>query len=705
MSPAKTHRFKLPDAFVQGYADLQPEWGPLGWVTYKRTYARWADRAETRREEWYETVRRVVEGNINLDPRERTPAVVKELAAEAKEMYDTIFHLAWTPPGRGLWISGTPYAMKHGDAMVNCWCLDVKPGIYEGEDKPKPSFPFVMGADLLMKGGGMGFVVTRENILQFPLVQNPLTLHVVCDPHHPNIHEVEAGVIPQATHTLIRVEDSREGWYDALRVVIDAHFKKTRERHVVFDVSDIRPYGTKIHGFGGTAAGPGPLVKMLRDINNLLNDCVGTQMSTVEAVDICNLIGKCVVAGNVRRSAEITLGSADDLAFIAMKQNQEKLLSHRWASNNSIVIDSSFEDFERIAQGIIMNGEPGIFNVELSRTRLRLGDDATDERLATVTGTNPCAEIPLSGAGEPCNLAEIYPAIVENKGFDMERILRMALRYTKRVTCGDFGWETTRQIVAQNRRVGVSLSGIRDWMLQQGVRDLEEKAEVLDSWYKIVRDEDAVYSEKLGVRTSVAVTTVKPSGSVSLLNGSSPGLHCHQADYYLRRIRLQQSDPLVEIISAGGFHVEPDAYSPNTVVAAFPVAAPNADKKDFVAASDLTLEEQFATQATLQRWWSDNSVSATLTFKKDERKKIASLLREYRDQIKSTSLLPYQEAGEEGSYVQMPYESISKEHYDELVAKIKFWPHEAAAKLHEEKKHEYELLGQEDCASGACPIK
>jgi ribonucleoside-triphosphate reductase len=703
MSPRKSS-FRLPDDFVEQYSELQPEWGPLGWITYKRTYARWADAAGTRREEWYETVRRVVEGNINLDPRERTPEVVSELEAEAKEMFHTIFNLAWTPPGRGLWISGTSYAAKQGDALVNCWNLDVKPGVYEGEESSKASFPFVMGMDLLMKGGGLGFNATRQNVMKFPLVSNPLSVHIVCDPHHPNIHEVSAGPIPQVTHTMIRVEDSREGWYNALRVVIDGHFKKTRERHVVFDVSDIRPFGTKIAGFGGTAAGPGPLVKMLADINALLNDLVGTQMSSVEAVDMMNIIGRCVVAGNVRRSAELALGSADDLAFIAMKQNQEKLMSHRWASNNSIAIDSSFEEFDKIAQGIIMNGEPGIVNLELARTRLRLGDTATDDRNLSVTGTNPCGEIVL-GDGESCNLAEIYPAIVEEKGFDMERILRLALRYTKRVTCANYSWPTSQAIVSENRRVGVSLSGIRDWMLKHGVRDLETKSKTLDRWYGVVRDEDKQFSAALGIPESVAVTTVKPSGTVSLLNGSSPGLHAHWSPYMIRRVRFQHADPLVDIIKQCGFHVEDDAYSPNTVVAEFPVAAPNATKRSFVSANDLTIDEQLATQASLQRWWSDNSVSATITFKKDERKKIAPLLREYRDQLKSTSLLAYQDPTEDHSYVQPPYESITKERYEEMVAQIDCWPHEMATRLHESKKAEFEIVGQDDCIGGACPVR
>lgn len=691
----------LPDSFVRNYAKQQPEWGPLGWVTYKRTYARWIDEEMTRREEWHETVRRVVEGNISLDPRPRTPEVVKELIAEGKEMFDSIFHFCWTPPGRGLWIMGTEYAKTQGDALVNCWFVALRPHAYSKDAEAKPSFPFVMAMDLLAKGGGVGFSATKDNIKQFPIIKTPVRLHVVCDSHHPNFGELEAVPIPQHTHTMIRVDDSRRGWTDALRVIIDAHFKKPRERHIVLDVSDVRPSGAIIKGFGGTAAGPGPLVKLVRAVNAILNDRVGGYLSPVEATDIMNFIGKCIVSGNVRRSSEIALGSADDLAFIGMKLDSEKLMSHRWASNNTIVIDEDFDDFEQIAGAIAENGEPGVFNLELARTRGRLIDGEGDPRNLNVEGLNPCGEVTLA-SGENCNLAECYPAIVERKGYDMERILRLAQRYTKRVTCAKYEWELSQDIIRENRRTGVSLSGIRDWMVARNKTRLEDLSGELDSWYQIVVDEDEKYSEQLKIPTSVARTTVKPSGSVSLLMGASPGLHAHQSPWYIRRIRFQADDPLVATLQECGFHVEPDAYSPNTIVAEFPVEAPGARKKSFVGAGDLTLEEQLETQATLQRWWSDNSVSATITFRPREKRKIAGALRTYRDQLKSTSMLPFTDPGEGTTYKQMPYEPITEKRFKEISAQIVRWPHEVAL---QEDHHNYEIVDQEDCVGGACPIK
>jgi ribonucleoside-triphosphate reductase len=182
-------------------------------------------------------------------------------------------------------------------------------------------------------------------------------------------------------------------------------------------------------------------------------------------------------------------------------------------------------------------------------------------------------------------------------------------------------------------------------------------------------------------------------------------MHAHQSRWYIRRIRFQQDDPLVKLIEGCGFYVEKDLYSPNTVVAEFPVEAPGAHEKAFRGVGDLTIEEQLDTQATLQKWWSDNSVSATITFRPKERRKIAGLLREYSNKLKCTTLLPYTEVGEKTTFKQMPYEPITEKKYKEILAQIKHWPQEEAKHLREQAAHEYQLVDLEDCASGACPIR
>ena len=260
---------------------------------------------------------------------------------------------------------------------------------------------------------------------------------------------------------------TREGWVLASARMIDMHFNATNPENkhkLVLDISKIRPYGAKIHGFGGTASGPMPLVEMFFDINKIINAKQNEHLSAVDGTDICNLIGKTVVAGNVRRSAELALGSNDDQDFIKMKQDKEKLYHHRWASNNSVAIDSKFNEYNPIADGILHNGEPGVVNLELSRNYGRIADGYQAGIDDDVEGTNPCGEISLAN-GEPCNLFEVFPFIAEQQSWDLKDAFSLATRFAKRVTFSNYDWEVSRKIIQKNRRIGVSMSGIQDWIL------------------------------------------------------------------------------------------------------------------------------------------------------------------------------------------------------------------------------------------------
>lgn len=685
---------RYSEEFIAKYEGQQPPWGPLGFVVFQRTYARWIP-SEQRKETWTECVRRVLEGNFNIIENDPT--------ASQKEMetaFDHMWNMRWLPPGRGLWISGTDHARRNGSALNNCYHVDVKPEKYDPEGPDKASFPFVFAMDMLMLGGGVGGSVVRENVRKFGRVKKAVNLVVVCDPRHANVRELDSQAIPprDADYTYIRVKDSRRGWTDALRVVIDAHFKKGKYDYtLVLDVSDVRKAGDRIKGFGGTSAGPGPLVQLLRKVNELLNARTGKMMGTETAADIFNLIGKCVVAGNVRRSAEILLGDAEDKTFRDLKLNQEALVSHRWASNNSVVVDDSFDDYESISKAISTNGEPGIVNLERARNYGRFIDGEIPGVDGLVSGTNPCGEITLE-SGEPCNLAEIFPAICLRDGVDVAEVAEIATKYSKRVTFTKHEWHILTSAVERNRRIGVSLSGWEDFKLMHkaGGGTDETRREFLDNLFKVVAQTDLVFSGQLGCNTSIKLTTVKPSGTISLLNGSSAGRHAHYAPYYIRRIRMQEKDPLVALLQDAGFHTEPDVASPNTTVVEFPVMAPTAKLDGFKAASDYTLEEQMQDQYELQQYWADNSVSSTLTFTAEEAALIPDLLRKYK--FKSTSLLPYFGHG----YAQAPNEPISEQLYKEKLAQIKYWPTEKD--LVKDKK-DIDLIGTDECASGACPIK
>lgn len=742
---AQEGRIKLSEEFLAPYKTQFPDFGALGYITYLRTYSREItdESGNRRQEEWWETVRRVVEGNINLDPRLKDPgvdpSVIEELTREAEQLYDAIFWLKMLPPGRGLWMSGTDFALETGDGLVNCWGMACKPQAYEGETEPKVSFPFVFILDESMKGGGVGFSVERKNLEQIPPVQSRIRLMIVCDETHPNYQELVSlptfpeakfRLVPQsefrpsmAKETLV-VPDSREGWGLALRYVIDSHWDLPDKSTLAIDVSQIRPRGTPIKRFGGMAAGPSPLVDLLIHVNYVLNRRFGQRLTSVDCTDICNMIGRCVVAGNVRRTALIAVSDSDDLDFARMKNwelaetewDKWAQMNHRWASNNSLIVDDpSFYDseiFREVVQSVQVNGEPGFLNRYLGQNFGRIvdGERPGFNKLAEIP--NPCSE-QLLESGEPCNLFEVFPYNAERMDYSIEEGLRLAARYCKRVTFANYTWDISQKVIRRNRRFGVSLSGIQDWILYgfggKAIIDWEEKdgqrwpvynpelVEALDRMYQIVRQADEEYSRELGVNPSITVTCVKPSGTVALVaNGQSPGIHFHYFDYGIRRVRFASDSPLVDYLRELGYPVEPALHGTNTVVVEFPFKAQTADLPGFRSASEVPIEEQFAMQALLQSFWADAMVSCTITFHEHEREKISGLLAQYRHVIKSTSLLPYSGHG----YAQAPYEPTSKEEYERRVSQIKPW----------QSLMPGQTLGDDiddsaECAGGACPIR
>ena len=739
-------RITLSNDFVkQQSKKIQPHWGPLGWVTYKRTYARFLE-DKGRTEEWAETVKRVVEGNINLDPRLQdnpAPSVVQELTGEAENLFKLIYGLAATPSGRNLWVSGTPYQEKHGDALNNCWFIAIRPQAYgdsaiipdylDSKDEIAVSMPWAFMFDELMKGGGVGFSVTRDNVSKMPRVDHACELVCLIDAANPSAEETRrAGALDRAQWTAengepgeqsgcwyYRVEDSREGWVRALAGLIDSHFDYFPDgiRRVVLDMSDVRPRGARIHGFGGTASGAAPLVEMLYDVNRILNERVGDHLTSVDCTDISNLIGKAVVAGNVRRSAELALGDWDDDGFRTMKQDSEKLSHHRWASNNSVVVNGKPEQYEQVAQAVIVNGEPGVVDLELSKHYGRLVDGFNEQADPRAEGTNPCGEITLEN-GEPCNLFEIFPSIAQEQGWDLNQVLGLAVRYAKRVTFGSYDWEVSRKTITRNRRLGVSLSGIQDWFLSRfgnrcvtGWETVEGKrqpvydmqiARVLDEMYQSVVAADKGYSGELGCEPSIKLTTVKPSGTVAKLAGVSEGMHFQWAHHYIQRIRFQDDDPLLEALQKCGYCMEPDIYTAHTMVVEFPVKAAHWQSDEFASAGTVSAEEQLATQAFLQAYWSDNAVSCTVTFQKREEAELPGILAAYAGHVKSTSLLGYVDGG----YRQMPKETIGAAQYEERMALIHDDPERVFNQLHKKQEDEdMTLVDLSDCAGGACPVR
>ena len=482
------------------------------------------------------------------------------------------------------------------------------------------------------------------------------------------------------------VEDTREGWVNLVKTVLDAYVGKVAMPTEI-DYSQVRPFGAPIKGFGGVASGPQPLIDLVGRIKAVL-DTPGQYITTSQIVDIFNVIGVCVVAGNVRRTAEIMFGAADDTEFAALKDpsamndlyarlseldeetdaaeiasinaeiSNHPLRTHRWASNNSIFAEVGM-DYRAIAEKIKANGEPGLVWLDTMREYGRMIDqpDGKDYR---AMGSNPCAEQTLESF-ELCCLVETFPAHHDSLD-DYLETLKYAYLYAKTVTLVPTHDERTNRVMNRNRRIGCSQSGIVQAMNKLGRR---EYLNWCNTGYGKIKELDKTYAEWLGVPRSIKMTSVKPSGTVSLLCGATPGIHYPHSEYYIRRIRISTASPLVAQCREAGYPVEADVYdqSGKTVVVSFSVKEEHYGKSK----DDVTIWEQVANAADLQHYWADNQVSVTVTFRKDEADQIPTVLEVFENRLKSISFLPISEHG----YAQAPYESIDAETYESLVSQIK----------------------------------
>jgi ribonucleoside-triphosphate reductase (thioredoxin) len=542
--------------------------------------------------------------------------------ATAKDAYDRLFNLKWTPPGRGLWMMGTKFVEeKTGAALFNCAFRSTK------ELATKGGYLFAWMMDALMLGVGVGFDTLGANTF--------------------TIKE------PEYTGDVLVIDDSREGWVNSVHTLLDGFFLGAKVPK--YDYTAIRPPGSKINGFGGTASGHGPLLELHENLMELFASKIGEPISSVDIVDTENLIGRCVVAGNVRRSAALAMGNYDDKRYLEMKNDQEKLYHHRWGSNNSFNAVVGM-DYTWHAKQSKMNGEPGYIWLRNAQTRGRFKDD---ERLddVNVAGFNPCSEQQLHD-GECCCLVETFPAKHETYD-DYLKTLKCAYLYGKTVTLVNTHWPETNAMMLKNRRIGLSQSGIVQAFNKHGRRNMLKWC---DDAYEHVQLLDKEYSDWLCVPKSIRTTSIKPSGTVSLLNGSTPGIHFPEDEYYIRRIRFSKDSKLLDSIREAGYTMEDDEYSPNTTCVEFPVKEPYFHK----GKRDVSMWEQLEIAAQYQHYWADNAVSVTITFKDDEADQIKSALELYETRLKAVSFLRYKETG----YKQAPYEPITKEEYEERIKKV-----------------------------------
>ena len=637
--------FALKEEFVEQYKNIEPPFGfvdaggnSLGAITFIRTYSRVKENGT--KERWYEVCKRVIEGMYSVQKNHakdnRLPWSDNKAQKSAQEAYDRMFNLKWTPPGRGLWAFGTPMTMekRNSASLQNCAMVSTR-----DIDRNDPGALFAWVMDALMLGIGVGFDTVGA--------EKGITIYSPTE--------------PASTY---EIPDTREGWVESVRLLLNS-FLRQNQAIQKFNYDLIRPLGAPIKGFGGVASGPAPLVALHDKINHVIGSRAGETLDSRAIVDIINLIGTCVVSGNVRRSATLALGAPKDKDFINLKnaevfpeRNSYDPEKPGWAymSNNSISaeIGTNYEDYVDL---ISNNGEPGFIWLDVARNYGRLADPA-DGKDYRVMGMNPCAEMDLE-SGEMCTLVEVHLNRHDSKE-DFLKTLKFAYLYGKTVTLMPTHWPQTNGIMQRNRRIGTSLTGIASFADANG---LPTTREWMDEGYKKIRHYDHQYSEWLCVRESIRVTTVKPSGSVSLLSGATPGVHWGPGgEFYLRAIRFGKQDNMMHLFRAAGYKIEDDIYSEDTAVVYFPIKSGHKRSE-----KEVSLFEKIGLAATSQKYWSDNGVSVTLSFDKEEETKfVAPALHMYEGQLKAVSFLPMGNK----VYPQQPYTEITEQEYNEYIGRI-----------------------------------
>jgi ribonucleoside-triphosphate reductase len=670
-------QFQFKKDFKERLLNTPVDWGygGLSAFTYYRTYSR--KKVNGSLETWQECVVRVIEGMFSIL---KTHAITSEHSWNekrahklAEEAAERLLEFKWTPPGRGLWMMGTPFVYEKGGACLNNCGFVSTENIDAEMSKP---FAFLM--DMSMVGVGIGFDTKGAGKV--------------------------AAYVPEGDIEVITVEDSREGWVELISCLIDSYLEEG-SNPVEPDTQLVRAYGEPIHGFGGVASGPEPLVQGFYGIKDILEKrarSANPLLTSVDITDIMNIIGKIVVAGNVRRTAEIAFGEPEDEEFANMKNwelygvetgsiappelaliNSEEYEQYnnnwdtraaiarkyaeedwsykfggwRWASNNSIFARVGM-DYTEVAKKVATNGEPGFAWLETMQNYGRMKDPA-DYKDYRVRGGNPCLEQSLEPY-ELCCLVETFPA--KHKDYwDYQRTLKFAYLYAKAVTLVPTHWRETNDVIKRNRRIGTSQSGIQEAMLKFGRKKYLE--EFCDQAYSYINYLDKKYSEWLGVPLSIKKTSVKPSGTVSLVAGSLPGIHYAKAESYYRLIRVANTSNLLPILRAANYRIEDSITDPlKTSVVYFPVTHAEGTISD----KDVSIWEQFANAVDLQHYWADNQVSITISFQPHEKNQIARALSCFDNKLKGVSLLPLADHG----YAQAPYTQASREEVEAYAASL-----------------------------------
>lgn len=684
----------------------EPNFGPTGQVVFERSYSR--TKPDGSKENWFETVDRVVTGNLSLvygDSSTWSDNVHKEFSELTEMMND--FKIV--PAGRHLWASG----VQGRQFLFNCHVSHWNENLTDHFD-----FTFMR----LMEGGGVGTNYSSKYINRYEAPKRELKVHIVCDPSHPDYAKLKsAGLISEEfSHEwagAFQVGDSREGWSSAMCDLIDTYYKADVIHYDrVYNVTGVREEGRPLVSFGGTASGPLPLAIMLQEISEIINKRASQQekLNPIDMMEIDHSMAMCVVSGGNRRSARMAMVAWDD-PYIKEFINCKKDTGKHWTTNISVVIDDEFikhlstqkmewddrEDiayqvFEAAVTGMLRDGEPGFWNHSLSQ----------HGELAEVVCTNPCGEITLR-EWEACILGHVNMSAFapkdKNRKFDRDGMIRahqLMTRFLIRASFGDKADPKQQDMVNTNRRIGVGHFGVAGFLNKSGIRYSDAPKgsmypELLRDLYLSVVEESMNYSFELRIPAPIKNTTMAPTGSIAKLSGDTEGAQSVMAKYFWRTVRfstINHANKIQDYIDKG-YRVEPCLYSANTMVVYFltkeklvqEVEDLGYDAEYVVQSQDeLSLDDMLAFQEMYQTNYVDNSISYTANIPEGKYsvKEVMTTIKKYLSTLKGTTIMV------DGTRPQAPYQRISKAEYESL----------SSPKSIEDSV-------DESCSTGACPVR
>ncbi len=617
---------------------------------FKSRYAKWIEE-EKRREDWDETVTRLVEYYDK-----RTNGMLSQLNMR-ETIFDAIFSLQVMPSMRAMMTAGA--AMDRCDvAAYNCAYLPV--------DSPRA---FDEAMYILMNGTGVGFSVEQKYVDKLPRISEQF----------------------EKTDTTIVVADSKEGWAKALRELVTLLIAGQIPN---WDVSKIRAAGERLKTFGGRASGPRPLVDLFMFCTRVFSNAAGRRLTTLECHDIMCKIADVVVVGGVRRSAMISLSDVtDDRMREAKSGAWWDGHGHRALANNSAVYNNRKPDmalFMKEAKALYdsKSGERGFFSRYACQEIVKQSGRRDPNH---DFGTNPCSEIILRNH-QFCNLSEIVVRATDNLETLKEKAVIASILGTIQSSFTNFKYlrKCWKESCEEERLLGVSLTGVCDNI------ELLSK-ETLNELKELVISTNAEWAAYLGIPASTATTCVKPSGTVSQLVASASGLHRRHSPFYLRTIRGDNKDPLTKFLKAEGVYSEPCVMKPNeTTVFYFPIKSPDGAK---------TREDETAIEA-LELWkhvqdnWCEHKPSATITVREEEWMDVFAWVYKNFDRLSGVSFLPY----DGGDYKQLPYTEVTKEEYEAWLIEHPS-PEINWDKLRDFETEDHTTASQElACSGGFCEI-